>query len=126
MSNRFGHNLRRLVEEWQDYVSPSDLPVEHDSEGYGAFDDYAKDSEQEAEIPPSGEVEVFDAVQVAREAVRMLKKRGYRANDQVKVSEKAATSEFQRHPEPSYLDGGDASIQQFVHDYIAHMKGPKG
>lgn len=114
-------NLRALVEEWQDYISPSDLPVEHDGEGYGAFDDYAKDSEQEDTIPPSGEVEVFDAAQRAREAVRMLKKRGYRANDQMKASERAATTEFQRHPEPSYLDGGD-SIQQFMTDYIAHTR----
>jgi hypothetical protein len=43
----------------------------------------------------------------------------------MKASEKAATTEFQRHPEPDYLDGGDA-VSQFMVDYIAHLKGPKG
>jgi len=121
MSNRFGHNLRRLVEE---YAEGGLDAQSGNSQPYRGF--------ARLSIGPEGAIGVdtdsptdADAVQAAREAVRMLKKRGYRANDQMKASEKAATSEFQRHPEPGYLDGGD-SIQQFMMDYIAHLKGPKG
>ena len=122
MSNRYGHNLRRLVEEY----GKDGLDAQSgNSQPYRGF--------SRLSISPEGAVGVdtdsptdADAVQAAREAVRMLKKRGYRANDAVKASEKAATDEFERHPEPSYLDGGEASIHQFMTDYIAHMKGPKG
>ena len=117
--NKFGYNLRRLMEE------------------YGAIDSFVGDSQpyrgfSRLTLGPEGAVSIdteapteADTVQVAREAVRMLKKRGYRANDQMKASEKAATTEFERHPEPSYLDGSNEA-EQFMRDYIAHLKGPKG
>ena len=119
MSKMFNSNLRRLVEE------------------YSQIDDFVGDSQPYRDftrlsIGPEGAIGVdteapteADTVQAAREAVRMLKKRGYRANDQMKAAEKAATSEFERHPEPNYLEGGDA-VDQFMVDYITHMKGPKG
>jgi hypothetical protein len=126
MGKNFNRKLTALVEEWQDYISPSDLPVEHDGEGYGAFDDYAKDDEQEAAIPPSGEVEVFDAAQRAREAVRMLKKRGYRANDAVKAAmdRKGEDTYVQAHSIAA-LESNAASerdVAKFMSEYVEHTR----
>ena len=121
MNNRFGRNLRRLME---DYATDGLDAQSGNSQPYRGF--------ARISIGPEGAIGVdtdvpteADTVQAAREAVRMLKKRGYRANDQVKAAEQAATSEFERHPEPEYLEGGD-DVEQFMRDYIAHMKGPKG
>lgn len=120
MSN-FGRNLRRLIEEYAEDGLDAQTGSSQPYRGFSRLS-----------IGPEGAVSVDteipseeDTVQAARAAVRMLKKRGYRANDQMKASEKAATTEFQRHPEPDYLDGGDA-VSQFMVDYIAHLKGPKG
>lgn len=122
MSNRFGKGLRRLMEEYGE----DGLDAQGgNSQPYRGF--------SRLSIGPEGSVSIDteapsegDTVQAAREAVRMLKKRGYRANDQVKASEKAATERAheleQRHPEPSYLEGGDP-VEQFMRDYVSHLKG---
>lgn len=122
MSNRFGRNLRRLIEEY----GSDGLDAEGgNSQPYRGF--------ARLSIGPEGAIGIDtdtpseeETIQAAREAVRMLKKRGYRANDQVKASEQAATDRAheleQRHPEPSYLEGGDP-VEQFMLDYVAHLKG---
>lgn len=122
MSERFGHNLRRLIEE---YAEDGLDAQSGNSQPYRGF--------ARISIGPEGAVGVdtevpteADTVQAAREAVRMLKKRGYRANDAVKAAEKSAAEKedelMLRHPEPSYLEGGDP-IEQFMRDYVAHIKG---
>lgn len=118
MSERFGRNLRRLIEE---YGSDGLDAESGSSQPYRGFSRLSIGPEGAVTIDTEAPTET-DTVQAAREAVRMLKKRGYRANDQMKAAEKAATSEFERHPEPSYLDGGDP-IEQFMRDYVAHIKG---
>jgi hypothetical protein len=122
MTERFGRNLRRLMEEY----ATDGLDAEGgNSQPYRGFSRLSISPEGAVSIDTEAPTEA-DTVQAAREAVRMLKKRGYRANDQVKAAEAAATAKAdeleKRHPEPTYLDGGDP-IEQFMRDYVAHTKG---